>query len=389
MRNAIGSFLLVNVVVSTTAAAQGQVHVVGGVNSEFPSITAAQNAAAPGDVVLVNAGTYGDALRLQGNVVGEFGAQVRVDALSDSDLDPKQSCLFQGLEFLSIGSAVSVSGARGPVWFERCRFAPMKPDQFVAGFRASDCDAIALNQCAGFTEPFIARALEVVDSRVHVHASAFHGNTPFDDPPWSTARARGGSFLELFGTEVFGEDGADGTSSSCNGQDGTDAVHVRDTSRLVTLGSAIVPGVGGAPFGACSPGADGNAVVLDAGASATPLAGIARPLSMNSPVREGELLQVLIGGKPGDAVWFRYASAPGLGLGFPALDGEFLLGPSSLALVGTIPPSGVLDLTIFAPDLPSGWESTIFYCQAVLRDVDTHRFVVSAPSALVLLDGSL
>ena len=63
--------------------------------------------------------------------------------------------------------------------------------------------------------------------------------------------------------------------------------------------------------------------------------------------------------------------------------------PSSLALVGTIPPSGVLDLTIFAPDLPTGWASTSFYCQAVLRDVDTHRFVVSAPSALVLLDDSL
>jgi hypothetical protein len=99
---------------------------------------------------------------------------------------------------------------------------------------------------------------------------------------------------------------------------------------------------------------------------------------MNSPVREGELLQVLIGGKPGDAVWFRHASAPG----WASASRRSTASSCSVRRAwrsGNDPPSGVLDLTIFAPDLPSGWESTIFYCQAVLRDVDTHRFVVSAP----------
>ncbi len=376
---------------SSAASAQGRVHVVdasGLPGFDFLTIEGAQAAAAPGDVILIRAGGYGGPVGDGTNFVAEVDALVNCNNFVSSDLPESRPCLVQGLRFLSFGEAATLRDAAGPIWFERCEFLPIKPSFFPeTGFSAFGCAAVVLSRCSGRYTPFNATALIAGSSRLHVHESQLRGDSSGGMP---AVGLEAGAFLELFGSSVLGGDGQDGTSFSCHGEDGQDAIHVAEASRLVGLGSTLEGGAGGAPFGACNPGADGEDLVLEPGSTAAFLTGSARSLSLSSPVRENDQIVATFRGQPGDRVWLRFSRAPGPGIALPPLDGEFLLcGGSSGVSIGMLPASGVLTIVAHAPVLPASWESTILFCQALFRDAATQRFVVSSPAALVVLDGTL
>ncbi len=290
----------------------------------------------------------------------------------------------QGFTLRGFGGSVQASGNAGVLWFERCS---LQPQAGLSSFGATllDSDAVVWSQCFLQNQASVAfppePALLSASSRVHL----------FDAEVRQLARQRGmpapppalqvvGSFLEVFGAQVLGRNGLDGNSTSCPGQGGGDGLVLQYSlapSTAVILDSVLQGGSGGAGFGGCSDGQDGEGLVVGAGSSATMLAGTARSLSVSSPVREDESLSATLTGKPGDRVWLRYATRPGTGAASPFLDGELVLGaPSAGVFLGTIPASGSLVVVAAAPDLATGVESQTLFAQALFRDVGTGRFVV-------------
>ncbi len=142
-------------------------------------------------------------------------------------------------------------------------------------------------------------------------------------------------------------------------------------------------------MGYCAPGADGQDLVLQSGASAAFLSGTAHGYEVSSPVRDDEIVAATITGNSGDLAWILYSSVPGLGTSSPSYDGELLVSaPLGVYFAGAIPSSGMLAVSGPAPTLGPGVESSVIYSQAVVRGATTGRFRVASPSALVIVDDS-
>jgi len=380
------------------AVPQGQVHVVdaaGAPGSDFTSLSAAVSAASDGDVVLVRAGDYldFDGIFLTGkglSVVAEPGASVVTDRIRILDLPSSSQVLIQGLQFTTDTIAADLDDDLGPMWFERCSFGPRFFAIFGSdGFHPTNCATVALARCQlqEASRPPRSAALLAENSRLHIFDSVLQGAST--EGSLSAVVLQQGSFLELFGSGVHGGDGTPGTFIHCDGFAAGDALTLQNTSVLVTQSSSLVGGVGGAPFDAsCSPGADGEGLIV-VGGTALPLAGTARSLDVASPVRTDALVQATLTGLPGDRVWLKFSFQPGAGQSARFYDGEYLLGaPRFRAFSTTLPASGTLVVTAPAPQLAPGQESLVIYCQAFFRDAAGQRFVLSSPSALVLLDAS-
>jgi len=393
--------LLSTVALSLLLVSQGQVHVVDAANgpgTDFTTLGAAVGAALDGDVVLVRGGDYfldgfgTEGIFLDGKglvVVAEPGAVVRTTRARIRNLPAAGRVLIQGLTFTSNEIVADFDDDAGPLWFERCVFQPQF-DLVAGGVHPTNCATVVLSRCSLHAVPLIvpSTALRSQNSRLHFYDGTVQG------------RATGGlsaavelgqsSFLELFGSDVHGGDGADGNSILfCNGQEGGAALVVAEASTLVRLDSSLVGGAGGAPFsGGCSSGADGQDLNVVQG-TVVALGGSARSLEIGSPVRTDEMVVATFTGLPGDRVWLRFAFLPGPGSFSRFYDGEYLLGmPRFKALVATIPPSGTLVVAAAAPQLPPGEESLVAYCQAFFLDAAGQRFVLSSPSALVVIDAS-
>lgn len=382
------------------AVPQGQVHVVdatGGPGSDFTTLSAAVGSAADGDVVLVRAGDYFDdgfgteGIFLDGKgivVVAEAGAAVRTTRARIRNLPVTSQVLVRGVTFTSQEIVADLDDDLGPMWFERCAFQPQF-DLVAGGVLPTNCDAVVLSRCDLFAVPLIipSTALRALDSRVYVFDGLVQGRATSGLS--AAVELQQGSFLELFGSSVHGGDGAPGNALFCNGQDGGDALSLEDASTLVMLDSVLAGGAGGAPFtGACSPGADGQDLVV-VGGTVVPLAGEARSLDISSPVRTDEMVVATFTGLPGDRVWLRYSFSAGTGISSHLYDGENLLGsPRFRAFTATIPASGTLVVTGPAPQIAAGQERLVAYCQAFFLDAAGQRFVISSPSALVLIDPS-
>lgn len=379
---------------------QGAVHVVdstGGAGSDFASIGAAVSAAADGDVVLVRAGLYGadtdDLVFLQAKglaVVAERGASVRTTSAFVQDLPATTSCLLQGLEFeVDDGFSGRFRQNLGPVWVERCSFTPSFSIHGTSGPVVEACESFVMARSVAFSPALAGSlfALRGVDSRLHLFESAIAG-LPMDDLGLGLrALELENSRVELSGTAVLGAEGRDGNLFLPDGQDGGVGMLIDPGSRAWRLDSDITGGPGGNPFGTGVPGDDGQDIV--GGGVVVSRPGQSRSLEYTSPVREGEAATMSLHGNPGDTVWLLHSVRPARGVRVPGLAGEILLSAPRVGLTASIPAGGVLVLPFTAADLPPGREGRVFYSQAVFRDAQSGSFVLSAPSAFVLLDESL
>jgi hypothetical protein len=356
-------------------SAQGHVHVVdaaGGPGSDFTALAPALAAAADGDVLLLRAGTYFDALNLSGKglfVTADAGATVVVFSGSVTNIPAGRYAALQGLTMDGQGSGPSIHQASGVVWMEGCSVRPGTGAFGSGGTSVVSCSSVVLSRCLFDVPRFDvlllgppAPALFARGSCLHVFDSRVQ--PVYDDEPSPLALALESSFLELSGSSVLGDDG-NGSPFSCDGQDGGDALVLTDSSTAVILDSLLRGGAGGAVFGSCAPSVAGEDLVVGPGSRATFLTGKARSLSVASPVREGQDALTLLTGKPGDQVWVLCAATPGPGVASRSYDGELLVGsPHRSVTFGTIPPSGTLTVHVRAPDLPAGVESRVFFLQA-------------------------
>jgi len=368
---------------SSLAPAQSQVHVVdstGAPGTDFTSIDAAIAAAASGDVLLVRQyldrapGHSFPAKRL--TLVGEPGRVSEIRAPFVGGLGANDFVLFQGLDLRNDVAAVSHAQNDGVLWFERCILG----DSGNPLPTVRDCAAVVLTHgtvAGGYFGPSLGAqnsGLFVFDCA----ADSIDGQFAFE---------ASASTLELFGSRLRGLDGVAGSPMLCLGTSGGSALSLEQASDARLFASDLSAGVGFPSDGLCGAGRDGVELTASADSSFRSQAGSWATLEFSSPVRTDERVTLTLRGTPGERAWLLFSRTPGQGFRTPQLDGSVVVGgPWKTYPLGEIPAGGTLVVNSPAPRLMGGNEAEVFFSQVLTRDPVRGRFVVSAPSALVVLD---
>ena len=398
--------------------ASDHVITVGGTNPDFNDISSAVQAAALGDVVLVRPGSYpgfimsgksvsviadpSGSVMINGPVLVQFqdGSQPAI-VLSGFQIVAQSgtalSCLNTGAAIRCVGiTATSVGlglpGANvyncGDIAFTRCSFqggTDAQP-QYAGGdgLDAGGNSKLALAECsvlagAGANGAIVGGSL----------IPPVYG--PDGLHVWS------GASVFVSGTRIRGGAGGAGTPASCalglaaqDGADGGAGLFVAPGSAATVLDADIAGGTGGAGG---APDANCGAAGGQTGSSgaqihgtATLLTGSARRFTAPGLLREYDTLALAIRGQPGDSVELRISRHAGWSE--PSGAGPLLVGlPARSVQLGTIPSSGVLNVSLPLGELGAAIQSRTLHLQAICTD-SSGLVWRSGARPLVLLDSS-
>lgn len=410
--------------VVAAAGARADVLVVGPGGS-FTDLQAAVDAAVDGDVVLVKGGTYNSVIVLGKavTITAEAGFSVLVEDVTVQLLSSERTVVLSGLTIDSNSGGVpglQLLENEGAVRVADCTINGLvtligTPSEGVV---VDLCDDVSFVDCAVtggralFTTFGAAQAggvgMSVTDSTVAVHGGTVTGGeggahtvAPNPGGPGgvgllvdeatvlvsgatvSGGRGGGGAGCDeiLF---VSGDGGPGGTGVELLGNAFTTAFRVQD--------SAVSGGPGGfggspSPFGCTDTGdlgADGQAYDDPLGLT-SPVPGTAHALTALSPVREFQPLDLDLVGDPGDLAAVLGAALPGTSWQ-PGANGQLLVGvPFQVRIVGTVPASGLLELTTAFPDLGPGVEHVTLFTQPLFLGTGG-ALTLGAPHTAVVLD---
>jgi hypothetical protein len=373
---------------ATPAAALGEVHVVdfaGGAGSDFTDLSAAVDAAADGDVLLVRSGLYdvwntvdGRSLTIAGD-----GPFVQISGLlAVQNLDADQRVVLRGFE-LKFPGQVELLNNDGVVWIEDCQiqadlFGGSGP--FGAVHAVDSRLAVQNSHIEGSMQYGVHAApptagLYLVDSVATISGGSIRGgpgvDTIFPDLPGAAGLALQGSTVTASGTSIDG-----GLGESKPGGPGIAA----SAGSVVTLRDTPVAGGAGAPAG--------PAVSADGSSAVATVAGAAHGMTSTQTPRVGETLVVSASGAAGDGVLLLVGTGPALvPLG---MAGSVLLvnpAPPLLSLVlGTVPAGGTLQGSFLVPSLGGGVESVLLVVQDVYLDASLGEVRFGPGTAPLLLD---
>ncbi|HKX46802.1 MAG TPA: hypothetical protein VJP77_08870, partial [Planctomycetota bacterium] len=378
-----------------------QVHVVApapGPGVDFTDLQAAVDAAAPGDVVLVQGGA-GWSATIEGKgltLTGDVGPMPQIDALAIRFVPAGQRAVVRGCS--SLQSPVAVFDNPGVVWFDHC---------VLRDTGVSESDAVVLTHCqligspgqVGAAQPglFVSRStVHVFDSFVAagdnlVEWGSGPGGGTLGNSYWFVPGEAGlrafESDLFLSGSVVEGGKGgwkySGGLLPSCTGLDGGAGVLLTGGSTLGRLDTPVQGGAAGCVGDGVAP-----PFVLEGGSVVTELPGAARSFHIVSPVREGKTTLATVNAEPRDiAVLALSPAASPLYLG--GLFGSLCVGlPAGTQFVGVVPDNGELTKLLPVPELGPGVDAHVTYVQLGVLTV-TGEIRVGAASALVKLDASL
>lgn len=382
----------------------------------FTSVGPAYAAAADGDVILVkSAGPQGiyPLLALGGaksiTIVGErdvTGSPPYFHGISIGGVPAGRHVTVRGVAstdlFTTGGTQLSIQNNAGTVVLEDCVVS-----SFLAGtgviHQIADSANVTLIRCIlsgknGSQSLFATipptPALNVSQSKVSFYECFIVGggaatlSTSVQTP--APAIIASGGFLFASGGSIKGGKGAPGIDGgTCiNGSDGAPAVLLQSGApTLLALGTPLAGGAGGAqPPCATTPPAAGPPAQVDSGSFAS-YAESHRGLFASSPVRAGQSALLTANGPPGEAA-FCFVGAQPNGAFVPQLKGALLPAfPLQLVALGSIPPSGVLGLSVPLPAglLPAGLQALDVYVQIHVAGA-AGTGIVGSPSVLTILD---
>jgi len=414
----------------------------GGVGVHFTEVSAAIAAASGGDVILVKDGSYGSVVvhAKSLTIAADQGAQVDVAGASVRGLAASQRVRLDGLHmrstFASAEAGLQVKNNQGAVWIEDCRITGADGDGTMAsptshpdghpalevvdsvavtvarcdlfGGHGSDYAVLAVSPGGGGPAVTLAGAasgLALFDSSL---TGGDAGDVFDDDAAWGGPY--GGDCVEVEGGELFaignlmqsgdggvaGEDFDIWVGYSC--ADGGDAgsgiaepwgavgpilLHLAD--------NAFTSGTPGPPYpgASCAVGSPGSTLdVTTAVVDAMPID--AYSLEVTDPVREGEVVGLLVEGPPLAHLWLAVSGGPGW-LHLPTLGGLLLLDPADFTMfkLGIIDPVGHTTAGFNAPHMAPPGQGLDLFLQVVGLDPATGRLSLGSPSGLLLLDAAL
>ncbi len=413
---------IVALALSTVTAAQSVLVVdqSGATTGAYSAVQAAVDAAIDGDVILVRAGVYDEAVVVLGKSVTLQADRavptdtVALQSLRVQNLAGNQPFTLRGIDLGAVSdlgfqfrTTLILENNAAPVQIEDVWFSDESVFFTVAtvdGIRIEDCASVCLTRIyltkvSSLSSPSgsppridVSRSTAFLfDS--HVDASeteVYFGGGSSNALGESGVRVIDG-FLGVYETYVKG--GLNlyipGSGHSCptvtEGPAGIDALRC-----TLTVHDSTILGGGRPPFPTgCPSGPMGPAIALDASTQTT-IPGEARTHVASSPVREDGTLSISFVGIPGDLAWGIIGMNPGAGVTRRSFDGPLLLSaPIVTAFVGTVPASGVLDVSVPIGELGLGVSGVVVHAQGTFFDPAARRFVLSEPTAVTLLDRSL
>ena len=394
-----------------TPAVLADVLVVAPAGAPFTQINAAVAAAQSGDIVLVKSGTY-DHVSIcckSVSIIADAGATaVEIDGIGIANLPAPNTVVLRGLivpePTLPELPGFSVTACTGSVRVEQCSFTGMAggPPNWVTGATGYATDGatvhsssqVSFAHCtfvggkgwAGTQEfnPWLGGyGLNAFQSSVSLWQCSLTGGAGGDGSADGLATTGGKGAILIGGTTVFdgctltGGTGGMGASTWLGGPGGTggDALwaanaQVRHTDTEFVAGAGGPGGIGmfGGPPGAV--GAPGGGLIA-INCSVVTYEAQSRDLTVNSPVRSGQVATFQFGVVSCDAVLLVYsATTQGLWLGGP--QGTLIPGlPLGLLSIALPCATGSQPLAATIPPLPAGIEGVNVFVQALHVNAST------------------
>jgi hypothetical protein len=361
-------------VLATPLAAQAPVVVVdaaGGAGSHYTKLPDALSAAPDGAVVLVRSGTYqltagffpyvtvsGKGL----HVIGDANAFVRIQGTCIiGGLSGTQSYSWVGIDdvdALGTGVAVSVGGSTGWGWFESFATAP-----------STNCSSVASSGGIG----------------VIANRSVFRGYNALAPLSGSAGFGVSGGGAHLYDSQVVG-------GSTFTAPHGPNIVHADlalNAAYAFVSGGQVDGTVSVSSIGASSMDVIGANVTGATAPPATLHPGPARSYATNTPIREGQAVQLEFSAPAGELAMLKLSLQP-FGAFLPFYTSSTVIDTSYLLVqvMGFVPASGKLVKSIpTQPGLATGG-AALFYTQASFADLSTLTLRFGGGSLIVVLDGA-
>jgi hypothetical protein len=361
-------------------------------------IQPAVDAAADGDLVLVEAGDYsGFTIAGKGvSVVADAGAAAVANGpVFLQNIFAAQHVLLQGLTINgdNLTPAIVTLNCPGTIWIESCSVTGgTRSGPGLVAVSVNSSKSVVIERClmtggnatTGGTVDMGGPALHLANSGVAVSDSQGLGG--LGGATTSGGGGFGGSGLRVLpnsplafasGCSFLGGDGAAPVPPSFPG--GAGGAGINTESPVTTLQCTVVGGQGFP---------DSPPIVAGGAGSVAMLPDVARHFSVSSPVREGQSTTISTGGVPGESAWllFSLSLAP-VKLLLPFKGALVLPASSPLVALGAIPAGGTLSLPIAIPNLPAGLQATTLWCQSLF--LGSPHAVLGPASALVILDAGL
>jgi len=398
---------------------------------EFDSLVDALAAAADGDTLLLRPGNYfefGQTVQINGRslvVAGDGTGPVLLNATQVTLPAGKRVVLrnltIEAAGFDPITTGLSVAG--GDVFVEDCSISGRDGHSAFAnafgglavsasnvrlvfqgctieGGKGSDSEAavfLGAQHGGNGIDLFIGATLAVYGGTVTGGQAGSFIPSSFSPGPGgvggSALRADFGGSVLVAGSTLTGADGGNGDqipgAFSASAYAGGDALNLSGGTVVTLLDSTLIPGAGGLD-GAGQSGFAGDEIEIDSFATVIQQPGSYRANAFGAMAREGGTLQLDLAGDPGDLFALFLGPAPAVPL--PAVKlglfhvGAPLLGPY---LQGPLGPSGSLSLSVPAPSVGLGPDDALLlYQQAFVKPVSGPT-LLSNPTTLVIVDGSL
>ncbi|MEM7307882.1 MAG: hypothetical protein AAF682_14480 [Planctomycetota bacterium] len=374
----------------------------GGPGVDFTDLPPAIAAASAGDVLIVRAGSYSEAVVGQGiTIQADEGALADAAGLRIESVPAGESVHIAGL---TVPSIAWLSDCDGKVWIEDCSFTP--PGEVVGEAEAAvtihDCadvvlvDTTGIGSSLGLMPSLQARTspgLAITQSSVHTFGCSFEGGRgtwiesvfgAINAQPSPGAAHESGELIALASLFTGGQGHASQDPSTLFCERAPGAAGVTALAPLYVRDSSLVGGHGGVGglFSTCPEGEQGPPFSGDAPVE---LAGEYVALEVASPVIENGTFDLTVSGTPGVLAVVGITTAQDAIL-VPAWGGSLVLQGSPVVLSPVvIPPAGTLTQTLPLSDLGPGVETLSFYGQVAAVD-PVGAFTINDATAIVLLD---
>lgn len=379
--------------------------------ADFATIQAAVDAAAPGDLVLVRAGTYAN-FTLAGkgpSIVGDEGADVIVLGASGanasvvSGVPAGQRALLRGLTFLPPNqiaeNTLRITNCAGAVWIENVSVVAVPAVPFI--YSLNESDAVEITDSAqvllvdvtivGGTGAAPGAGLEggqnglsIAGSEVHLLRCEVHGGATVVQGGSGRIGTRvEQSFVSLRDTVSRGGVGGIGFVLGAPPGTGGPGMTISAGSEVWSIGSQLLGGPGGSDvFGGAS-GPSGPPYT-NAGGALVERAATNVGFDTMALVRDDEDAQFHVETEPASPLFLAvsFATTPLFVSAFPGLVAVGL--DPILVPIGTTSGLGSLDFEIGIPSLPPGfstWDVTLQIAAVVGSVVE-----ISNPSIATVVD---